>query len=132
LRTLKLPEISKGSYEVTRLLEETYDRMLAQGRPCRMVLAVSNRLSRKTADLLNDQRVRVGGVVSSLSGKAVSEVFGTLVGGIAGMFSGGKARQGIPTYHVGDVIVSIDAQVAGGIGPQRSSSGLLLKNNGDG
>jgi hypothetical protein len=132
LRTLKLPEISKGSYEVTRLLEETYDRMLAQGRPCRMVLAVSNRLSGKTADLLNDQRVRVGGVVSSLSGKAVSEVFGPLVGGMAGMFSGGKARQGIPTYHVGDVIVSIDAQVAGGIGPQRSSSALLLKNNGDG
>jgi len=132
LRTLKLPEISKGSYEVTRLLEETYDRMLAQGRPCQMVLAVSDRLSRKTADLLNDQRVRVGGVVSSLSGKAVSEVFGPLVGGMAGMFSGGKARQGIPTYHVGDVIVSIDAQVAGGIGPQRSSSALLLKNNGDG
>jgi hypothetical protein len=132
LRTLKLPEISKGSYEVTRLLEETYDRMLAQGRPCRMVLAVSDRLSRKTADLLNDQRVRVGGVVSSLSGKAVSEVFGPLVGGMAGMFSGGKARQGIPTYHVGDVIVSIDAQVAGGMGPQRSSSALLLKNNGDG
>ncbi|WP_447648905.1 hypothetical protein [Pseudomonas abietaniphila] len=132
LRTLKLPEISKGSYEVTRLLEETYDRMLAQGRPCRMVLAVSDRLSRKTADLLNDQRVRVGGVVSSLSGKAVSEVFGPLVGGMAGMFSGGKARQGFPTYHVGDVIVSIDAQVAGGMGPQRSSSALLLKNNGDG
>ncbi len=132
LRTINLPEITKGHFEVIRLIEETYERMLAQGRPCRMVLAVSNRLSRNTADLLNDQRVRVGGAISSLSGKAVTEVFGPLVGGMAGMFSGGKAKQGIPTYHVGDVIVSIDAQVAGGIGPQRSSSALLLKNNGDG
>jgi len=132
LRTLRFPEITKGDYEVTRLIEETYDRMLAQGRPCRMTLAVSNRLGRNTADLLNDQRVRVGGVVSMFSGKAVTEVFGPVIGGVAGMVAGGKAKQGLPTYHVGDVIVSIDAQVAGGIGPQRSSAAILLKNNGEG
>lgn len=131
LRTISFPEITKGHYEITRLIEQTYDRMLAQGRPCRMVLAVSNRLSRNTADLLNEQRVRVGGAVSAVSGKAVSEVLGPIVGTLAGMFSGGKAKNGIPTYHVGDVIVSIDAQVSGGIGPQRSSAALLLKNNGD-
>jgi hypothetical protein len=93
LRTIKLPEITKGYFEVTRLIEETYERMLAQGRPCRMVLAVSTRLSRNTADLLNDQRMRVGGAVSSLSAKAVSEVFGPLVGGWRACFQEGRPNK---------------------------------------
>ncbi len=33
----------------------------------------------------------------------------------------------LPTYHAGDVIVSIQAQVNGGIGPQRSSVSLIIK-----
>ena len=32
-----------------------------------------------------------------------------------------------PTYHAGDVLVSIEAQVNGGIGPQRSATSLIIK-----
>ena len=36
----------------------------------------------------------------------------------------------LPTYHAGDVIVSLDAQVSGGIGPQHSASSMIIKNQG--
>ena len=34
------------------------------------------------------------------------------------------------SYHAGDVIVSLDAQVSGGIGPQRSVSSMIIKSQG--
>ena len=37
------------------------------------------------------------------------------------------ANEILPTYHAGDVLVSIEAQVNGGIGPQRSASTLIIK-----
>ncbi|MFT0477408.1 hypothetical protein ACMSI6_26385 [Pseudomonas antarctica] len=36
-------------------------------------------------------------------------------------------NQILPTYHAGDVLVSIEAQVNGGIGPQRTASTLIIK-----
>jgi hypothetical protein len=36
-------------------------------------------------------------------------------------------NQILPTYHAGDVLVSIEAQVNGGIGPQRTLSTLIIK-----
>lgn len=33
----------------------------------------------------------------------------------------------LPTYHAGDILVSIEAQVNGGIGPQRTASTLIIK-----
>jgi len=36
----------------------------------------------------------------------------------------------LPTYHAGDVIVSLDAQVSGGIGPQHSGSSMVIKTQG--
>lgn len=129
LRTLSLPEITKEKYEVTRLIEDTYNRMLAQGRPCRMVLAVSDPVSRNSADLLNDQRATIGTLIGSIGGKLASPL-GSLVEKIAGVTSASATKNGLPTFHSGDVIVSIDAQVSGGIGPQRSSASLILKVNG--
>lgn len=129
LRTIKLPEITKGYFEVTRLIEETYERMLAQGRPCRVVLAVSQPVSRNSADLLNDQRATIGTLVGSIAGKLASPL-GSIAEKIAGTTSASATRNRLPTFHSGDVIVSIDAQVSGGIGPQRSSASLILKVNG--
>jgi len=37
------------------------------------------------------------------------------------------ANEILPTYHAGDVLVSIEAQVNGGIGPQRTLSTLIIK-----
>jgi hypothetical protein len=36
----------------------------------------------------------------------------------------------LPAYHAGDIIVSLDAQVSGGIGPQRSVSSMIIKSQG--
>ncbi|WLH71122.1 hypothetical protein [Pseudomonas sp. FP2309] len=33
----------------------------------------------------------------------------------------------LPTYHAGDILVSIEAQVSGGIGPQRTASTMIIK-----
>jgi hypothetical protein len=129
LRTINLPEITKGHFEVIRLIEETYERMLAQGRPCRMVLAVSQPVSRNSADLLNDQRATIGTLVGSIGGKLASPL-GSIAEKIAGATSASATKNRLPTFHSGDVIVSIDAQVSGGIGPQRSSASLILKVNG--
>lgn len=129
LRTINLPEITKGHFEVIRLIEETYERMLAQGRPCRMVLAVSRPVSRNSADLLNDQRATIGTLVGSIGGKLASPL-GSIAEKIAGATSASATKKRLPTFHSGDVIVSIDAQVSGGIGPQRSSASLILKVNG--
>lgn len=129
LRTINLPEITKHHFEVTRLIEETYERMLAQGRPCRMVLAVSQPVSRNSADLLNDQRATIGTLVGSIGGKLASPL-GSIAEKIAGATSASATKNRLPTFHSGDVIVSIDAQVSGGIGPQRSSASLILKVNG--
>jgi hypothetical protein len=129
LRTINLPEITKGHFELIRLIEETYGRMLAQGRPCRMVLAVSQAVSRNLADLLNDQRATIGTPVGSIGGKLASPL-GSIAEKIAGATSASATKNRWPTFHSGDVIVSIDAQVSGGIGPQRSSASLILKVNG--
>lgn len=129
LRTINLPEITRGHFELIRLIEETYRRMLAQERPCRMVLPVSQAVSRNSADLLNDQRATIGTLVGSIGGKLASPL-GSIAEKIAGATSASAAKNRLPTFHSGDVIVSIDAQVSGGIGPQRSSASLILKANG--
>lgn len=129
LRTINLPEITQSHLEVTRLIEETYERMLAQGRPCRMVLAVSQPVSRNSADLLNDQRVTIGTLVGSIGGKLASPL-GSIAAKVAGATSASATKHRLPSFHSGDVIVSIDGQVSGGIGPQRSSASLILKVNG--
>ncbi|KGF62329.1 hypothetical protein [Pseudomonas lutea] len=129
LRTINLPEIARGHFELIRLIEETYRRMLAQERPCRMVLPVSQAVSRNSADLLNDQRATIGTLVGSIGGKLAAPL-GSITEKIAGATSASAAKNRLPTFHSGDVIVGIDAQVSGGIGPQRSSASLILKANG--
>ena len=129
LRTINLPEIARGHFELIRLIEETYRRMLAQERPCRMVLPVSQAVSRNSANLLNDQRATIGTLVGSIGGKLASPL-GSIAEKIAGATSASAAKNRLPTFHSGEVIVSIDAQVSGGIGPQCSSASLILKANG--
>jgi len=44
------------------------------------------------------------------------------VGGLVGSYVTSR----IPTFHFGDRIVSIQAQVQGGIGPQRTNKSLII------
>ncbi len=132
LYSLRFCEVRTAHYEVTRLIVQLYDKMLAQERPCLMMIAFSQPLTREQADRLNEQRTLVsmltstafGAMAAALPGGEVAKRVGRFVlGAGASRFVGGK----LPTYHAGDIILSLVATVEGGIGPQQSSSSMILK-----
>jgi hypothetical protein len=52
---------------------------------------------------------------------------GSLIAGTAaGSYVNRAAKARLPTFHVGDVLVLLSAQVSGGIGPQTSTLLLIL------
>lgn len=134
IRQTGLPFVHAGHYKVVEKMVELYDRMLAGERPCHMTVAVSRPISRQQGDTLNQQRQRVSTVVSSVAGKAGASVAGPLAGTPVGAITGGAVSvvvgwtmlRAIPTFHVGDVLVSLLAKVHGGIGPQTSSLMFII------
>ena len=129
-----LPFVHAGHYQVVEKMAELYDRMQAGERPCHMTVAVSRPISRQQGDILNQQRQRVSTVVGWLAGKAGASVAGPLAGTPVGAITGGAVSvvagwamlRSIPTFHVGDVLVSLSAKVHGGIGPQTSSLMFIM------
>ncbi|QXH35199.1 hypothetical protein [Pseudomonas muyukensis] len=134
LRTLSLPFVHQGHYQVVEKVAQLYDRMLPGKLPCHMRVAVARPLSRLQGDRLNEQRHDI----LNLLGASVSQAVTTLVGGpagfAAGLVAGGAAgtttsqlaKSRLPTFHAGDVLVSLYARVNGGIGPQTSSMLLII------
>ncbi|WP_455926137.1 hypothetical protein [Pseudomonas putida] len=128
LQILQLPVPAKARYKTCRLLTDVYDRMQAGDRDCNVTIAVSAPLTREQADTLNAQRV----TVAKLVGGAAASV--THVSGVAGVIArlavgygvGRIVGNNLPTFHSGDVVLSIDLSVQGGIGPQRSSQALII------
>lgn len=108
---------------------ELYDKMLAKDLPCQMMVGISKPLTRQQGDLLNAQRTSIANLTSGVFAAAAGKfVPGAVipVGWAVREFTLGK----LPTYHAGDVIVSFDAQVSGGIGPQHSGSSMIIKAQG--
>jgi hypothetical protein len=111
-----------------------YDKMQAKSLPCVMMIGISKPLTRQQGDALNAQRTKIANLAASAFGGATGTVGG--LAGPAGSVAAGTVvtagvrsyvNDALPTYHAGDVIVSIQAQVNGGIGPQRSSESLIIK-----
>ncbi|MFS0826056.1 hypothetical protein [Pseudomonas phoenicis] len=132
LRELHFDGVKGAHYEVSNKVVEVYDKMLAKGLSCLMTIGISLPLTRKQGDTLNEQRTLVTTLVSSAFAGAASAVGSSLVGtSLVGAPVGAGVRMYVnkilPTYHAGDVLVGIDAQVDGGIGPQRSTSTLIIK-----
>lgn len=136
LRELHFGEAKGAHYEVNSKVVEVYDKMQAKSLPCVMMIGISKPLIRQQGDALNAQRTKIAnlaasasafggaaGTVGGLAGPAGSVAAGTVV--TAGVRS--YVNDALPTYHAGDVIVSIQAQVNGGIGPQRSFESLIIK-----
>ena len=108
---------------------ELYDKMLAKDLPCQMMVGISKPLTRQQGDLLNAQRTSIANLTSGVFATAAGKLMPAAafpVGWAAREFTLNK----LPTYHAGDVIVSLDAQVSGGIGPQRSGSSMIIKAQG--
>jgi hypothetical protein len=117
-------EAGASANEVRDRLVELYEKMLARDLPCKMAIAVCKPLTRQQADLLNERGTIVAGLVASaLSApiSLVSPLAGSVVGGSIGLI----AKSVIRSYHAGDVVIGLDAQVNGGIGPQRSLSAMV-------
>lgn len=134
LSELHLGEAKRAHYQVTSLIVDTYDRMQARNLPCLLTIRISDPLTRQQADAINTLRANVAKGIASASGGAAGAV-GKLGGPIVGWVSGAIVTSGInwylkgalPTLHAGDVLVSIEGEVQGGIGPQRSSVTLVIK-----
>lgn len=124
LANLCVLEAGASANEVRDRLVELYEKMLARDLPCKMAIAVCKPLTRQQADLLNERGTIIAGLVASaLSApiSLVSPLAGSVVGGSIGLI----AKSVIRSYHAGDVVIGLDAQVNGGIGPQRSLSAMV-------
>lgn len=129
LRTLNFGEAKAAHYDVSNRVVELYDKMLAKDLPCQMMVGVSKPLTRQQGDLLNAQRMSIANLTSGVFAAAAGKFMPAAVipvGWAVREFTLGK----LPTYHAGDVIVSLDAQVSGGIGPQHSGSSMIIKTRG--
>ncbi len=132
LQILQLPVPAKARYKTCRLLTDAYDRMQAGDRDCNVTIAVSAPLTRQQADTLNAQRVNVARVAglavgAIAGGNSVPNVLAkVLIGAGVTRFVGGK----LPTFHSGDIVLSIDLSVTGGIGPQRTSQAMIIPQDG--
>lgn len=134
LRELHFGEAKNAHYQVNSKVVEIYDKMQAKNLPCMMTIGISQPLTRQQGDALTAQRTDIVRLVSSASGSAAGAV-GSLAGPWGGMAATTAVSAGtrtyangvLPTFHAGDVIVSIQAEVHGGIGPQRTAESLIIK-----
>lgn len=126
LRELFLCELDADCHKVSELIVEMYDRMLAGNRACEIVVSVSAPLLRNQADLLNSQRVAVSRLISTAVGSVIKPI-NSIAAAVTAGATNHSIQGGLRTYHVGDILVSVQASVSGGIGPQRSSKSLLIK-----
>lgn len=129
LANLCLLDARRSANEVRYRLMGLYEKMLAGDLPCKMTVAISKPLTRQTADLLNERATVIALVLAGAFrapihplSKPVASVVGTTVGLIT--------KSIIRSYHAGDVVIGLDAQVEGGIGPQRSMSAIVIPSQG--
>ena len=126
LRELHFGEAKSAHYEVNRKVVEVYDKMLAKNLPCLMMIGISKPLTRQQGDVLNTQRTKIANLAASAFAGATSYVASPYVGAPVGAGVRMYVNETLPTYHAGDVLVSIEAQVNGGIGPPRTASPLII------
>ncbi len=103
-----------------------YLHMQSGGRDCIIIVTVFHPLTKSQVNKLNDQKYGVANIV----GSGVTAVVGMLnkvVAFPAGVISRKYMLNKIRAYHLGDVLVSITAEVSGGIGPQKSMKSIVIK-----
>lgn len=113
---LCLLEAKAAVQQVRDQIRCLYQKMLARDLPCEISVAISYPLRRSQADRLNDQNILIKQIISRAVA-APGIVISTVTAGFVGNTISGKLRR----YHAGDIIIGLDANVRGGIGPQRST-----------
>ncbi|WP_046856521.1 hypothetical protein [Pseudomonas sp. CCOS 191] len=127
LNELCFPNARRHNYQIVRKVMEVYDRMHAGAFSCFISVAISLPLNRIQGDALNAQRWTITGLVSAAVGSTVGVLAGGFIsGGLAKTATAAFVASRLPTYHSGDVLVSISAKVKGGIGPQHTSTSMIV------
>lgn len=129
LRTMHFCAARGESWKVSNFVCDLCDRMLAQERPCEMLVAISSPLTRKQAELFNDQNDALETAVTWITGAAFP-ASRLLVKGSAGRIAGKAVSFAMSSRHAGDVAVAVQAWVNGGIGPQHTSATMIIENKG--
>lgn len=128
LATLCLIDAQASAMEVRLRLQNLYEKMLARDLPCLMTVAISKPLTRKQAEYLNSRnnliKQTVSGAVAAPMG-IISEHAKSMVENAVSDLIFRKLRN----FHSADIIIGIDAQVKGGIGPQHSTSSMHVYSN---
>lgn len=119
LANLCLLEAKTAARQVRDQIRNLYEKMLARDLPCEIAVAISQALRRSQADRLNDQNVFIKQIISGAI-KAPRIAISTVTAGLVGDTISDKLRR----YHVGDIVIGLDANVRGGIGPQRSTRSM--------
>ncbi|WP_240344377.1 hypothetical protein [Pseudomonas hygromyciniae] len=104
---------------------ELYEKMLARDLPCKLTVAISKPLTRQQADLLNERGTIIALLLTGLFNAPIhpfSKPAARVVGATVGLITKSIVR----SYHAGDVVIGLEAQVDGGIGPQRSMSAIVI------
>jgi hypothetical protein len=129
IRSLIFCDDGKINWSIHDQLVELYYRMLPQGRPCEMVVTVSDPLTRSQAESFNDSNLSWA-VVAGTVGRFL---FPPVILGVreaAGFATGFGVSQVLGTRHAGDILIDIQAWVNGGIGPQHSARSMLVEAKG--
>lgn len=120
LATLCLLEAKASAIEVRLRLQKLYEKMLARDLPCVMTVAVSKPLTRKQADSLNNRNNLIKEIISGAVAAPVGIISSKAESIVENAISDLISRR-IRNFHSADIVIGLDAQVSGGIGPQRSS-----------
>jgi hypothetical protein len=108
---------------------DIYDQMLAQERPCEMLVAISSPLTRQQTELFNNQNDALTKAITVVSSCA-SPASPLLIKGAAGLVTGTATSFVKESRHTGDMLVAVQAWVNGGIGPQHTSATMVIENTG--
>lgn len=96
-----------------------------------MMVGISSPLTRAHADTLSEQRMSIANITAGVFAAAARVLpYGFVAGPALGKAGHLFVLERLPTYHAGDVIVSVDARTNGGIGPQHSTSSMIIKTKG--
>jgi len=115
-----LLEAKASAIEVRLRLQKLYEKMLARDLPCVMTVVVSKPLTRKQADSLNNRNNLIKDIISGAVAAPVGIISSKAESIVENAISDLISRR-IRNFHSADIVIGLDAQVSGGIGPQRSS-----------
>ncbi|WP_018694353.1 hypothetical protein [Algicola sagamiensis] len=116
----------------TENAQQLYRDMLAGGRQCRMNIVILEPLTAEKADDLNHKRYQVafgaGSAVTGAVSKAPLPFGANFVAGVgAGALTKKVILNNLPRSHAGDVHITLDAFISGGIGPQRTTKTISVQ-----